>query len=246
VVPDDKGNISIDTVRNTCGRLALRASEGPTKVAVVLQADAMKPPAQNALLKTLEEPPGSTCFVMTTTRLRMLLSTVRSRCQTIRLAPRRREGAWRVLSQAGIDEEVARPLGALVGPDPERAQALLDKGAPEIIATLRSALAPGAPLPVIIEAAADLAADRERTDLALALIEVEVRDRLAHACGATFDHLLTQPVSSGSLQHLSAAASRLQSLRRFKTLNINRSVALETVLFTLAGRFRPLVPQDVP
>jgi DNA polymerase-3 subunit delta' len=57
---------------------------------IVDQADTMLPPAQNALLKTLEEPPSASVFVLVTSRPDVLLPTVRSRCPQLRfgrLAP---------------------------------------------------------------------------------------------------------------------------------------------------------------
>jgi DNA polymerase-3 subunit delta' len=239
VAPDEKGKISIDTVRALSSRLSLRAAESETKVAIIEQADAMKPPAQNALLKTLEEPPGATCFLLTTARVRMMLPTVRSRCQTLRLAPRRREGAWQALVDAGLDNDVARPLAALVGPDIARAQALVDKGADEIVASLHQALAVDASLAGIIHIAGDLGADRERADLALAILEVEVRDRLARARGAGDDLLYTESDSEVTTDRLSAAAERLMDIRRFRVLNINRTMALETVLLAVTGHVQP-------
>ena len=45
------------------------------------------PEAQNALLKTLEEPPPASVFVLITSRPDVLLPTVRSRCQRLRFGP---------------------------------------------------------------------------------------------------------------------------------------------------------------
>ena len=240
VAPDDRGTIAIDTVRTLSSRLALRAAEAETKVAIIEQADAMKPPAQNALLKTLEEPPGPTCFVLTTARVRMLLPTVRSRCQTLRLAPHRRDGAWRDLVDAGLAPEVARPLAALVGPDAERAQAMVDRGAEEVIASLRRALAAGSSVDAIIQIAGDLGADRDRADLALAIVEVEVRDRLARARGANPALLYTEASHEEiATDRLAAVARRLTDVRRFRTFNVNRTLALETVLLTATGNVQP-------
>lgn len=53
------------------------------RVVVIEQAHAMNGPAANALLKILEEPPPSVYFILTTSKPRALLATVRSRCQVI-------------------------------------------------------------------------------------------------------------------------------------------------------------------
>lgn len=61
--------------------------EGSRRVVVVDDAHTMNPAAQNALLKTLEEPPASSALILVSPTLGALLPTVRSRCQTLRLQP---------------------------------------------------------------------------------------------------------------------------------------------------------------
>lgn len=237
ISPDEKGAISIDTVRELSRRLSLRSTEAARKVVLFAQADAMAAPAQNALLKTLEEPPGPTCFLLTTARPRTLLPTIRSRCQTLRLAPPEKLGAWQALAQAGITAELARPLAALVGSDSSRAQELVDQGVAEILSGLRQALSPDVGVSELLGVAADLGATRERANLALALLEVEVRDRLACAHGVNASRLYLDPVSSElPTSRLAQAASRLAQLRRVQALHVNRTLAIETVLLTLTGR----------
>src|SRR5262249_39135868 len=60
--------------------------EAAIRVFIVEEATALAPPAANALLKTLEEPPGHTRFVLCTTAPDQLLPTIRSRCQRVRFA----------------------------------------------------------------------------------------------------------------------------------------------------------------
>lgn len=67
--------------------LGFRPVEAPGKAVVVLGADDMNDEAQNALLKSLEEPPSGSRLVLVATREDRLLDTIRSRCQTLRLAP---------------------------------------------------------------------------------------------------------------------------------------------------------------
>jgi DNA polymerase III subunit delta' len=242
VAPDDKGGISIDAVRLLTGRLGLKAAESLTKVVIITRADAMNSPAQNALLKTLEEPPGATCFLLTTARWRALLPTVRSRSLTLRLAPLPRLGAWPALVTAGIPLELARPLAALVGPDAERSRELVELGAPEVLTSLKRALRPDATLETLLGVAADLGADRQRTDLALAMLEVEVRDRLAHAYDTSPEALyLESPAEAPNTKlaaRLALAAERLQELRQARNLNLNRTLGLESLLMLLTGRLQ--------
>jgi DNA polymerase III subunit delta' len=87
VEPGDTGSITVDQVRGAIDRAAYRPFEGRRRVVVVDEADALVPPAQNALLKTLEEPPAASVFVLVTARPDLLLATVRSRCQQLRFGP---------------------------------------------------------------------------------------------------------------------------------------------------------------
>ena len=68
-------------------RLGTPPHEGRVRVFLIEEATALQGPAANALLKTLEEPPNRTHFVLITTAPRKLLPTVRSRCQRVTFAP---------------------------------------------------------------------------------------------------------------------------------------------------------------
>jgi len=80
VEPGDTGAIKIDQIREVVERAAYRPFEGRRRAVIIDEADALMAPAQNALLKTLEEPPSLSVFILVTTRPDMLLPTVRSRC----------------------------------------------------------------------------------------------------------------------------------------------------------------------
>ena len=84
VEPGDTGVIKVDQVREVIERTAYRPFEGRRRVVIVDEADALMSEAQNALLKTLEEPPAASMFVLVTARPDELLPTVRSRCQRLR------------------------------------------------------------------------------------------------------------------------------------------------------------------
>ena len=110
IEPGDTGAIKVDQVRDAIERTGYRPFEGRRRVVVIDEADAMLGEAQNALLKTLEEPPASSMFVLVTARPDMLLATVRSRCQQLRFG---RLGA----------EEIADVLASAHGYSPAEARA---------------------------------------------------------------------------------------------------------------------------
>jgi DNA polymerase III delta' subunit len=73
------------TVRHLIGELALHSAEGGARVAIVEQAHRLNEESQNALLKTLEEPPAGVTIVLCADDEECLLPTVRSRCARVRL-----------------------------------------------------------------------------------------------------------------------------------------------------------------
>ena len=73
------------TVRHLIGELALLSAEGGARVAIVEQAHRLNEESQNALLKTLEEPPAGVTIILCADDEECLLPTVRSRCVRVRL-----------------------------------------------------------------------------------------------------------------------------------------------------------------
>jgi len=77
--------ISIDDIRDLEHTLQLAAPSGQTKVGVIVDADRMNEKAENAFLKTLEEPPDRTLLMLLTTKSQRLLPTILSRCVQVNL-----------------------------------------------------------------------------------------------------------------------------------------------------------------
>ena len=84
IEPGDSGSIKIEQVRDVIDRAGYRPFEGRRRVVIIDEADALVAPAQNALLKTLEEPPPASIFVLVSSLPDALLPTVRSRCPRLR------------------------------------------------------------------------------------------------------------------------------------------------------------------
>lgn len=110
--PGDTGSIKIEQVREVVDRAAYRPFEGRRRVVIIDEADALVPAAQNALLKTLEEPPSLSVFILVTARPDVLLPTVRSRCPRLNfrlLSPNEIASA---LVARGHTETAARAISA--------------------------------------------------------------------------------------------------------------------------------------
>jgi DNA polymerase-3 subunit delta' len=105
VGPGETGSIKIDQVREALDRAMYRPFEGRRRVTIIDDADVLVAGAQNALLKTLEEPPASSVFILVTSRPDALLPTVRSRCSQIRFGRLRSADVAEVLER---DHEYAK------------------------------------------------------------------------------------------------------------------------------------------
>jgi DNA polymerase-3 subunit delta' len=110
--PGDTGAIKIEQVREAVDRAAYRPFEGRRRVVVIDEADALVPAAQNALLKTLEEPPSLSVFILVTARPDVLLSTVRSRCHRLDFRPLSPNEIALALVARGQTETEARAVAA--------------------------------------------------------------------------------------------------------------------------------------
>lgn len=79
----EKDVIKISRIRELCSALTVRANEAFMRVVIFHDAETMNTEAQNALLKTLEEPPRDTIFILMADNTASLLPTVVSRCRHI-------------------------------------------------------------------------------------------------------------------------------------------------------------------
>jgi DNA polymerase-3 subunit delta' len=85
--PEDKSAIVISQARDLVRQVGYRPFEAGYRVVVIDDADELGGDSQDALLKTLEEPPARNVFVLVTSRPNQLSTTIRSRCCVLRFAP---------------------------------------------------------------------------------------------------------------------------------------------------------------
>ncbi len=91
-------NIKVEQIRETVeSRLFLKPFEGKFKIVVVDESERMSIGAQNAFLKTLEEPPSYSVIILITSQPNSLLPTIRSRCQILRFNPLPKETVLQLL-----------------------------------------------------------------------------------------------------------------------------------------------------
>ena len=113
VEPGDSGSIKIEQLRDVIDRSQYRPFEGKRRVVIIDEADAAGADAQSALLKTLEEPPSASVFILVSSMPDALLPTVLSRCPRLRFGPLTPAEVARVLMQDhGYSEQDARAAAA--------------------------------------------------------------------------------------------------------------------------------------
>lgn len=105
--------LTIATVRDVISQVAYRPSESRWKIIIVDDVESMQETAQEAFLKTLEEPPAYAVILLLTTDADLLLPTIRSRCVTVRMQVVN-EGVIRdALAERRVTEGDAERIAAL-------------------------------------------------------------------------------------------------------------------------------------
>ena len=212
--PDEKASIKIDVIREVLGHTAFRPFEGKRRFVLIREADTLEPEAQNSLLKSLEEPPPGTSFILTTAVPGALLPTVRSRCMRLRFGRlTSSEVAAALVRDHDRSEGEAREAAPLADGSIGQALALADND----LTTLRDAAmrllqqtAGRADTQTRLQAAAALYSggkkERSREDLAVLLRLTASMLRDLEAINAGADRaVLANPVLAGDLETLARA-----------------------------------------
>ena len=111
--------IGITPIRELEQSLALLPVEGGRRIALIERADRMSEAAQNALLKTLEEPPPRTHIILSAAEDSSLMPTIRSRCASVRLGlPDSAAASELLATQLGLDAATAMRLLRMAGGRP--------------------------------------------------------------------------------------------------------------------------------
>jgi DNA polymerase III subunit delta' len=225
-----------------------RPFEGAARVFIVEDADYMNDAASNALLKTLEEPQPTSHLILTTSNPTALLATIRSRCQMIRFAPIAANEVEKFLvEQEHLPAEDARLLartsqgsiGRALTSDVETYRDRRDT----MLAVL-SALTVTHDWVELLHSAEALAAakDRHEYEQRLDALEILIRDAWALALGRPSGTIVNEdllaPLQRIAAEMKSPQASawlkQIEELRGTLEVNINRKVASDALLMTMA------------
>jgi len=241
-----KKEISIQQVREVEKELNFRSFSGKRKIAIIDPATWMNLSAQNALLKTLEEPPQDSLLILIAANAGGLLPTLRSRCLRLPFGPLARDAvAGFLITNKGIDKEEARflaavsmgSLGAALRLDKEefleRRRSWAEKVSSLTSGNYRAAS----------EAAEAIASNKEEARQFLEWAETWYRDLLIYAVtGSSAEtvnvDLLAQIQSqsaNGEVERLlSTFAQTARAAGRIQR-NLNRRMVLESLFFNVVG-----------
>ncbi len=100
----NESSIKIDKIRNLKADISIKPN-GKYKIYIIDEAEKMTDQAQNALLKTLEEPSSYGIIILVTKNEQALLETIRSRCLDVRFSPLMIDDIQKILVDKGIDHD---------------------------------------------------------------------------------------------------------------------------------------------
>jgi len=244
---DEEGTgIKIDQIRKLQRDLALKPLEAKKKICLIDGAERLNPAAGNALLKTLEEPPGDALIILLSAHPERLLTTIRSRCQRLPFRRLQREMLSSVLQQQlGIEETECHILAALAEGSFKKAlgkdRSLYLEQRRELLREL-TALSGNAVLPRFAFAE-KLAGEKEHLQEILEIFEAFFRDLLLHKHGRPdsewvnldlrekIERVARQENEESLLNKLEVLAKTRRLLER----NVNRQLAIEVLLQHLAA-----------
>lgn len=255
--PEDKNEMPIELVQELCASFGLKSARGQGKVAVLDDADDLNPASANAFLKTLEEPPPRSTFILIGTSVDRQLPTILSRCQTVRFRPLPADVMEKILRHNGIeDAAILRRVARLSGGSPGQALMLADPALWDFRARLLDGL--GRPtidtlglaksfVEFVEDAGKELALQRRRAVLMIGLLVAALTDALGILQGKAAadtgdDKALTALTSRADTDKILALIERCLEAER----QIDRYVQLVLVLEALLDAMTQTLEEGSP
>ena len=240
--------IRIFQIRDLCAHAAFSPREGRRRVFILDPADSMNEEAQNALLKTLEEPPPPAFLILVASRPHLLLPTVRSRCLAVRFGLLRPEELARALESSGMPPAEASSRASLARGRVGQALRLdleaLSRRRDEILQALEALAASPQALAELSAMVATVAGRDERSLLkGLDLLEELLRDSILISSDLSADasldaDLAVRLAKLGSRLGSARSAALVGSIERIRgdlRFNLNRTLLTESLLAAVAG-----------
>ncbi len=219
--------LKVEQIRRLEAALSIPPLEGGFRPVILAGADGLNAAAQNAFLKTLEEPPQGTVILLVADAADRLLPTIRSRCVRVPFVPLPLPlVAAKVRAASGVDEATAHVIAALAGGSLGEALALDAKalaGRAERLAEIE-ALGPADLRPALRLAERLAAAGRDEAASALAELALFYRD-VAAACDGVADDAFAHRDLAAAIR-AAAARGAPEALRRARLASRARDAVL--------------------
>lgn len=242
IIEPDGAFIKIDQVRELQHKLALRPYEAPRKGCLIEAADRLHPAAANALLKTLEEPPGNSVLILLAASPAGVLPTIVSRCQQLRFSPLPQETVEQLVAMEGADSEAARVAASLAEGSVSRALDILNGTAMEERARFLEAVCSfsGSDAGRLFAFSETFDKQKEKAAGMLEMLKSFLRDVMLRIGGSTeivnrdLAPLVEQIAARTTLDGVMGKINLVSSMQLALQRNVNPRLALETLVLRLA------------
>ena len=244
ILEPDGAFIKIDQVRELQKELSYRPFEAPKKACIIDGADKLNLSSGNALLKTLEEPPGDALMILIAPERSAVLQTILSRCQALHFQPLCAELIEQRLVRDQFPPQAARVAATLSGGSLGRGIEIATDGVLEgrggflarvIALNLKDVAA-------LFAAAEEFAADKEGLPGFLELLLSFLRDILIYRstpgaiANADLEQLIAREAARCPEGRVMELIEHLIAMRRMLARNVNARLALEVFFMRFAAR----------
>jgi len=238
-----KQNIAVEQVKEMQSALALKPMFPSPRVILIDEADTLSEEGMNALLKTLEEPPLRSIFVLIASAPETLLPTIRSRCQRVRFSALDETEVRAALAAAGFPADhallAARLCGGRIGQALSRQEEISALKARLDDALGRLHRGDFNPLVESVTRIRNPRQARAEAEQLLDLLLLSFREMFrARVAGVAPDPVLVPEAAAGAFgslpeEELSRRLEILLDHRRFLDLNANVGLTVENALLRL-------------
>ena len=232
IIEPDGSSVKIEQIRELRKQISLKPFSGSRHIVIIHKADRMTAAAQNALLKSLEEPEGGTVFFLVTEQYGSMLQTIVSRCRPLRIFPLDTERCAAALTEKGVLPQKAEKLALWAQGSVGRALEIeADAGYPalrdKVLSSLEELSKGKANVAKAISVLGDVSKSAENV---LEIMEVAARGRMALDNGAA---------SRGDAGRIEldgrALLIKVMEMRQMLAGNVSFSGALEKMYLELAN-----------
>lgn len=213
-------SIKIDDMRELLDMLSRHGLEEGARVVIIEEAGRLTPQAQNALLKSLEEPFADTYFILTTSAERSLLPTILSRCSSLNIPAWDRDSMLKVLSQHQVNGKDAEELIALSGGSPGQAlSSLQSENYWDTVTLVKGTFLSIAKIEQIPAASNKLKNSRDQAEEILNILEAQVSLQL------------TPDISAERARGINHMLQAILTARQYRASNVSWQAITDRLLF---------------